>query len=137
MLHRDYLVRMFSQLAAAIRETILRSRNNEDPETLADLLEDSLSNATEIDGSLLLQLATESMAAMLQFSGTDPRLVAHVARVLLLEARYLDEAGHTTRAELRRSQAQSLSDSFDLGLDESCLDEKALEEFFESHQAEM
>lgn len=130
MLQRNYLVRMFSQLAAALRETLLRSRNNEDPETLADLLEDSLSNATEIDGSLLLQLAPDSMAAMLQFSGTDSRLVAYVARVLLLESRYLDAAGHSSKAQLRRSQAEALSVSYDLGLDESCLDEQALEEFF-------
>ncbi len=133
MLQRDYLVRMFSQLAAALRETIFRSRNKEDPETLADLLEASLVNATEIDGALLLQLAPDSMAAMLQFSGTDPRLVAYVARVLLLESHYLEAADNASKAQLRRGQAEALSRTFDLCLDDSCLDEEALEDFFEKN----
>ena len=54
MLHQDYLVRMFMVLAAAIRRTILNTSGEKDPEASAELLESTLSNATEIDGSLLL-----------------------------------------------------------------------------------
>ena len=55
MLHQDYLVRMFMVLAAAIRRTILNTSGEKDPEASAELLESTLSNATEIDGSLLLK----------------------------------------------------------------------------------
>ena len=51
MLHQDYLVRMFMVLAAAIRRTILNTSGEKDPEASAELLESTLSNATEIDGS--------------------------------------------------------------------------------------
>lgn len=76
MLHQDYLVRMFMVLAAAIRRTILNTSGEKDPEASAELLESTLSNATEIDGSLLLKMDPETMVSMLQISNTDPTLVA-------------------------------------------------------------
>ena len=54
MLQQDYLLRMFLQIATAIRESLQRSRGEQDPEAAASLLDQSLEDATEIDGSLLL-----------------------------------------------------------------------------------
>lgn len=130
MLHQDYLVRMFMQLASAIRESLLKARGGEDPEAAADLLDAALQNATEIDGSLLLQLSPESMAAMLQLSETDPMLMGYVARTLLLSARYSEEAGQSSRANLRRGQALAVAQAFGFELDESALSEAELESFF-------
>lgn len=136
MLHQDYLVRMFSQLAAAIRESILKARGGQDPEAAAALLEASLANATEVDGSILLTLAPDSMVAMLQLSETDPRLVSYVARTLLLESQYLAEAQQNSLSALREEQAYALSRAYDFDLTASSLEEGELEAFFESAKIE-
>ena len=55
MLQQDYLMRMFTALAIAMRESMLRAQGDEDPEGAAELLEAALDKTTEIDGALLLQ----------------------------------------------------------------------------------
>ena len=82
----------------AIRESLQRSRGEQDPEAAASLLDRSLEDATEIDGSLLLRMAPETMAAMLQLSQSDPLLMEYVARTLLLSSKYLYDAGEDERA---------------------------------------
>lgn len=134
MLHQDYLVRMFVQLATAIRRTFDKAAELEDPETKANLLEASLMNATEIDGGLLLQLAPETMASMLQLSGTDPTLIGYVARTLLLESVYLEEANQTTLAKLRRDQAHTLAKAYGFELSDDAIEAEALEEFFQESE---
>lgn len=134
MLHQDYLVRMFVQLAAAIRQTFDKTQEHEDPETKANLLEASLMNATEIDGGLLLQLAPETMASMLQLSGTDPTLIGYVARTLLLESVYLKEAQQAALAQLRRNQAYALAEAYGFELSDVAIEPDALEEFFEESE---
>ena len=42
MLQQDYLLRMFLQIATAIRESLQRSRGEQDPEAAASLLDQSL-----------------------------------------------------------------------------------------------
>ena len=64
MLQQDYLMRMFTALAIAMRESMLRAQGDEDPEGAAELLEAALDKTTEIDGALLLQMAPESFVAM-------------------------------------------------------------------------
>ena len=54
MLQQDYLMRMFTALAIAMRESMLRAQGDEDPEGAAELLEAALDKTTEIDGALLL-----------------------------------------------------------------------------------
>ena len=70
MLQQDYLMRMFTALAIAMRESMLRAQGDEDPEGAAELLEAALDKTTEIDGALLLQMAPESFVAMVQLSQT-------------------------------------------------------------------
>lgn len=72
VLTQDYLMRMFMQLAAAMKESLLRARGENDPRVAADMLDAAISDATEMDGGLLLRMAPESMAAMLQLSQPDP-----------------------------------------------------------------
>ena len=54
MLQQDYLMRMFTALAIAMRESMLRAQGDEDPEGAAELLEAALDKTTEIDGARAL-----------------------------------------------------------------------------------
>lgn len=130
MLHQDYLVRMFMILAAAMRENVFRSADKEDPEAKAELLENTLINATEVDGTLLLKMDPDTMVSMLQISNTDPLLIQYVARTLLLESQYLEEAQQTTRATLRKNQALTLARAYGFPLSLEDLTPEALEQFF-------
>lgn len=134
MLQQDYLMRMFTALAVAIRESIMRAQGDEDPEGAAELLEAALDNATEIDGSLLLQMAPESFVMMVQLSQTDPALIGYISRTLMLESQYLSKAGLDAKAELRAGQAQALAQAYGFQVDESDVSPEGLEEFFAQQQ---
>lgn len=136
MLQQDYLLRMFTALAVAIRESIMRAQGDEDPEGAAELLEAALDNATEIDGSLLLQMAPESFVMMVQLSQTDPALIGYISRTLLLESQYLTKAGLDAKAELRAGQARALAQAYGFQVDESDVSPEGLEAFFESQSGE-
>lgn len=116
MLEQDYLMRIFLQFAEILRRSWFKSRDDRDPKAAADMLEDAVGEATDIDGGTLLSLAPESMAGILQVSGTDPRVIEYVARGLLLASSYLREAGDDALADLRQAQAKALSDAYELDL---------------------
>lgn len=75
MFERDYLVRMLVDLAAAIRRSLQRARGEKDIAGAAQTIENSISTATDLDGSVLLSLSPDSIAQVLQVSNTDPRVV--------------------------------------------------------------
>lgn len=115
MLERDYLTRLFVLLAEAVRRSIFKKQ--EDPRGAADTLEAAISNATDIDGSILLSLAPESMSSILQVSGVDPRVCGYIAHTLFLEAGYLEDADEPGLASVRRQQAQAIADAYGVDLD--------------------
>ncbi|WP_080803257.1 hypothetical protein [Arabiibacter massiliensis] len=116
MLEQDYLMRIFLQFAEIVRRSWFVSRREHDPKAAADMLEDAVGEAVDIDGGTLLSLAPESMASILQVSDTDPRVVEHVARSLMLASAYLREAGEDSLADLRHEQARSLDAAYGLDL---------------------
>lgn len=130
MFTQDYLMRMFMQLAAAMKESLMRAKGKNDPRSAADLLDTAVTDATEMDGSLLLRMAPESMAAMLQLSQPDPQLMEYVSRSLLLSSQYLREAGDASLAELRRAQAFAVADAFGAQLSEESISQEELEALF-------
>lgn len=130
MFTQDYLMRMFLMLAGAIRESLQRANGNDDPKAAAELLDNSLEDATEMDGSLLLRMTPESMAAMLQLSQPDPALMGYISRSLLLSSTYYKEAGDEAAAQLRRAQAYAVSNAFNLGLTDECIEPGQLSSFF-------
>ena len=123
VLTQDYLMRMFMQLAAAMKESLLRARGENDPRVAADMLDAAISDATE--------MAPESMAAMLQLSQPDPQLMEYVTRSLLLSSRYSSEAGDSSIAALRRGQAYAVARAFGVDLDENSVSQQALDALFE------
>lgn len=130
MLQEDYLMRMFSMLITAIRESILRAGQKEDPEAAAKLLDNALDGATEIDGSLLLSLAPETMSLMLQMSETDPKLMEYVSRTLLLSSKFYGQAGQLDMSQLRSGQAHAVASTFGLELADADIEPENLESFF-------
>lgn len=136
MFTQDYLMRMFLMLAGAIRESLQKAHGDNDPRAAADLLDASLEDATEMDGSLLLRMTPESMAAMLQLSQPDPQLMGYVSRSLLLSSTYLKQAGDESAAALRRAQAFAVSDAFGLDLSDSSIEQDQLEGFLSQSGAD-
>ena len=131
MLQQDYLVRMLMRLAEAIGKSLAKAKDDEDPEAAADLLEAAVGEATELDGAVLLSLSPESIASVVQISGTDPRAVEYIVRTLLLEASYLEDAGKPEKAALRTQQANALADAYGVDVSSVGLSEEEFEEFFE------
>lgn len=116
MFERDYLMKLILGYFKTIVIVIKQGEKEKDPEGAADLLEQAIGEATEIDGEVLLSLAPESIASVLQVSGTDPKVVGYVAHGLLLEAHYLMLACDFARAELREEQARALAAAYGFDL---------------------
>lgn len=116
MFERDYLMRLILGYFQTITIVIRRGTKEKDPEGAADLLEQAIGQATEIDADVLLSLSPESIAGILQVSGTDPKVIAYVAHGLLLESHYLMMAYDFARAELREQQARALADAYGIDL---------------------
>lgn len=124
-------MRIFLQFAEAIRRSMEKANGTLDSASAAEMLEGAIGEATELDGGVLLSLAPESIASILQVSGTDPRVIEYIARSLLLESHYLEEAGQDEKAALRASQAQALADAYDIDLTEESISEEEFEALFE------
>lgn len=119
MLEQDYLMRIFLQFAEIVRRSWTKAKGERDPKAAADMLEDAVGEATDIDGGVLLSLAPESIASVMQVSGIDPRVTEYIARGLLLASEYLHEAGDPQLADLRKAQARAIADAYGFDLPDS------------------
>lgn len=128
MFEQDYLVRILVQFAQAIRRSMQKAAGEQDPRGAADMLEAAVGEATDIDGGVLLSLAPESIAGVMQVSGTDPRVTAYIARSLLLESTYLHQAGDHGLADIRAAQARAIADAYAFDLPDDPEDTSDLEE---------
>lgn len=116
MFERDYLVKMLVELAAAIRRALDKSREANDLEGACDILENSITSSTDLDGAVLMTLAPESIASVLQVANTDPRVVIYVAHSMKLQAHYLRQLNNTAVADLREKQANALAKAYNFEL---------------------
>ena len=117
MFEQDYLMRLLMQFMEAMRRSIERADDGRDPAGAADMLEAAIGDATDLDGSMLLSLAPESMAQVMQVSGVDPHVTEYVANSLSLEAEFLRSAGNPELADIRAGQADAIAAAygFDFG----------------------
>lgn len=122
MLEQDYLMRIVLQFAEMIRRSWTKAHDERDPKSAADMLEDAVGEATDIDGGVLLSLAPESIASVMQVSGVDPRVTEYIARSLLLASGYLREAGQHQLADVREAQARAVAAAYDIELPASVED---------------
>ena len=119
MYERDYLMRLIYLLVESIRHSWITAQKKDGPAGAAEMLEAAIGEATEIDGAVLLALAPESIASVLQVSGTNPRVIEYVVRSLELAATYQRDAGNDAVGELRHEQAQALAQAFGLEVPDS------------------
>lgn len=112
MLHQDYITRMLMELAAAVTRCVLREDPRRTPLESAEALEDAVGNAVAIDGAAFLALAPESIAQIMQVTGTDSRVSEYVARTVMLASAYLTEGGNAELAQVRRAQALAIADAY-------------------------
>ena len=112
MFEQDYLMRILLQFAEIVRRSWTKANKEHDPKTAADMLEDAVGEATDMDGGMLLSLSPESIASVMQVSGVDPRVTEYVARSLLLASGYLREAGEGALAEVREGQARAIAATY-------------------------
>ena len=124
MLEQDYLVRLLLQFFQAMSRSWELKLEKDDPMAAADMLEIAIGNAVDMDGATLLSLAPESIAQIMQATDVDPTVTQFVARSMLLESVYLDEAGQAGLSSLRASQARAIAQAygFDLPPDPSDFD---------------
>lgn len=123
-------MRILVQFAAAIRRSMERAAGQEDPKGAAEQLETTIKESVDIDGDVLLSLAPESIAGVMQVSGTEPQLAEYIARSLLLESSYLRDAGDIAKADVREAQAHAIGEAFDFEVTLDMLSEEEWEEFF-------
>lgn len=109
MFQQDYLMRLIWQFVEALRRTV---EKDEDPEAKAESVEGAIANALEMDANVVLGLAPESFASILQVSGTDPHVVEYLVRGMALESHYLEQAGKSQAAQLRFDQAAALAHAY-------------------------
>lgn len=112
MLTQDYLVRMLVDFAAGIMRSMQRRTEKRDPQGAAEMLEGAIGQSVDLDGDMLLSLAPDSIASILQVSGTDPAVTEYVARSLMLAASYRAEEGNTAMARLRADQARAIAAAY-------------------------
>lgn len=131
MLEQDYLMRMLLQFFQAMARSWELNRDHEDPRAAADMLEAAIGNATELDGATLLALSPDSIAQIMRATGVDPNVTEFVARSMLLEAVYLEQAHLDDLAALRTQQAQAIAHEFAFGLPEDPSDFETITEGLE------
>lgn len=132
MFERDYLMRLIAELGAAIRRSMERSIElDHTPGDSAKLLEAAIGTATDFDSATLLALAPESIAQIIQVSGTDSRVTEYMARSLMLCSRYYEEDGDAALADLRARQARAIAQAYGHDLPDDAATDEAIEAFLE------
>ena len=131
MFEQDYLVRLLLQFFKGLMKSWERMHDQDDPQGAADLLEATIGEAVEMDGASLLALAPESIATVMKVSGIDPDVTQFVARSLLLESVYLEEAGNTSLAAVRAGQARAIAAEYGFDLPDDPSDFDAITEGLE------
>ena len=134
MIQQDYLLRLIAQFIQAMlhaRRVAGRVAEDEesadavagegigepnpDPVGAAEMLEIAFGEAVDMDPQMLLVLAPESLASILQVSGTDAQLVPYLVECLELESEFLAQAGMQEVGDVRAAQAAALARAYNLG----------------------
>jgi len=132
MLENDYIMRMILLFVQFLRQAL--AQKHKDPRQAASDLEQSISEAVNIDHGLLFSLTPESMVTMLQLGSFDEVLAEYLIRAMAIDAEYLQLAGESSLTELRWSQINGLIAAFNLNLSKEELCLEAIEDFVTLHE---
>lgn len=134
VLERDYLMRLLMELAVGIRRAIGKTADRRYPGDSAAMLDAAVANAVDFDGEMFLGLAPESVAGILNVSGTDERVAEYIARSLLLASEHYRAAGDNAVALLRRAQALAVADAYGIGIGAQDSTDEAMLRFLDERQ---
>ena len=109
----DYILRLIEQMGSAIRLAFERFRGGGDADESLGMIHDAIGLAVDMDPSLFLTLAPQSMVSLVEISGFDDRLVGKMAEALMLEADILESRGLLVEAGVRREQSTALLHAID------------------------
>lgn len=112
MITEDYLMRMLLAFFQAIMNARSRSVNEKDKLGAAEMLENAVGEASEIDTATLLSMSPESISSILQVTGCDPFVTEFMAHSLMQAATYRREGGDSQTADLREAQARAIADAY-------------------------
>lgn len=129
MFERDYLMRLIMDFMQGIRLSLERAESGHDPASAADLLDNAIGSATDIDPATLLSLTPDSIASIMQVSGVDPKVTEYIARSLLLSSRYHADAGDGATAALRRDQGLAVARAYGHDVSAADADPASMERF--------
>ena len=136
MFEQDYLMKLLLAFYQAMFKSLRRvTDEDEDPKEAADTLDEVVGNVVGMDGTSLLSRTPESVAGVLQVSGTDPRVTEFIARSLLLSSEYLTQAKQGALASLRVEQARAIADAYGIDLPDDPTDLSDLKEMAEQANA--
>lgn len=116
-MQQDYLMRYIQQFVEALVRSTTRVQEQQDHEGAARMLDNAVGNAVELDPDVLLSLAPDSIAGMVNIMGVDERLVEYMARSLVLAGDYYGRAGNEQLGVLRVQQGQALAAAYGIDLD--------------------
>jgi hypothetical protein len=109
----DYVLRLIEQMGAALRLATRRFSEGASAEESMDATESAMRSVVDIDPRLFVRMSPASMAALLEISNLDDRLVTKLAEALLLQADILQSEGDLVEAGVRRQQAAAVLESID------------------------
>ena len=112
MITEDYLMRMLLAFFKALADARSRALNEKDLVGAAEMLEDVIGESSGLGADMFLRLAPESIATILQSTGTDPEVTEFMARSLMQAAEYREKSGDAETANLRREQAHAIAGAY-------------------------
>ncbi|WP_077597706.1 hypothetical protein [Olsenella urininfantis] len=111
MLHRDYLLDIIEKFVEGVSAPLSRALLEGDLEAARDV-ESAVAGLLDLDPSIAMGLAPNSLVTMMLLSGVGDSVAAYVCYALRRLAQAYQGAGEAALAELRSSQAQAIEESF-------------------------
>lgn len=118
MFERDYLMNMLMQFFKGMMRANELRHEKDDPELASSMLENLISESLDMDGATILQLSPDSIAQVMRVTGADPHMMEFIARSLLLDSLYLEEAEQLHKAQMRKEQAFAIAREYGFDLPE-------------------
>ena len=112
MITQDYLMRMLLAFFQALVNSRTRAIDEKDYDGAADMLENTIGDAANMDPTMLLSLSPDSLVGILQATGVDPKVTEFMARSLMEVSNYRQKSGEGELADLREKQARAIAEAY-------------------------
>ncbi len=112
MITEDYLMRMLLAFFKALVDARSRALNEKDLVGAAEMLEDVIGESSGLGADMFLRLSPESIATILQSTGTDPEVTEFMARSLMQAAEYREMSGGAETANLTLELSHAIADAY-------------------------